>query len=65
MISYKTGEREKKNDFALWPKYKKKNCIFKIYLHRQNTVDQALKSFIHCGLVTPYDNTDLGQHWLR
>ena len=21
--------------------------------------------YIHCGLVTPYVNTDLGQHWLR
>ena len=19
----------------------------------------------HCGLITPYGNTDLGQHWLR
>ena len=23
------------------------------------------RSFTHCGLVTPYDDMELGQHWLR
>ena len=24
-----------------------------------------VKEFTHCGLVTPYGDKDLGQHWLR
>ena len=28
-------------------------------------VQAYLKHLIHCGLVTPYGDRDLGQHWLR
>ena len=34
-------------------------------IHWHKYITPGLNELTHCGLVTPYGNIDLGQHWLR
>ena len=34
------------------------------YICKVQSIYQNKLTLIHCGLVTPYDDKDLGQHWL-
>ena len=38
--------------------------VFKLKID-YDPINQPDKFWNHCGLVTPYGNRDLGQHWLR
>ena len=45
-----------------WEMLENANVFIMFMFPNMNSVQQGLT---HCGLVTPYDNVDLGQYWLR
>ena len=40
------------------------HAIANIFMHLAAS-NQTMVAWTHCGLVTPYGDTDLGQHWFR
>ena len=53
------------NTILLFRNNRKCKCIFCFFAENNSTLTQYYSRLTHCSLVTPYGDTDLGQHWFR
>ena len=52
-------------DEIIFPFSNLNGCTVEVWRWISNFIPLIIMDLTHCGLVTPYGNKDLGQHWLK